>query len=280
MTERYGLSGYSTPRWSVTGGLLAALTTTALMASCDSHAPNPELQWGWVTNCAGPEFSKFGGPGPGPELPVFRITDQLVVAVPKKNRPNAGSIDQEPRECRQISDLPPADHLEFIVQGDWSAGYDLADVPTVEGGLKEFRPDSVWVRVERQRLSTLSPEDQRKMDQVLRESQQSLYVGTREIGGLTCLISKYQDVGMRPYCSGHRSPGDSDVTKVTLKLDTPNTHFILIQADYSSLRYGGIHVYWQTWTSEASHWREIEAAIFKSLADWNLVNTTKAQTGR
>jgi hypothetical protein len=39
-------------------------------------------------------------------------------------------------------------------------------------------------------------------------------------------------------------------------------------------------VYWQTWTSEASHWRDIEAEIFNSLADWNLVNTTKAQTGR
>ena len=120
------------------------------------------------------------------------------------------------------------------------------------GGLKQFRPDSLWVRVERERPGTLSPEEQRKMDQVQRESQQSVYGGTREIGGLTCLISKYKYAGINPYCSGHRNPGDSDVTKVTLKLDTPNTHFILIQADYASSRYGGIHVYWQTWNSEAT----------------------------
>jgi hypothetical protein len=45
----------------------------------------PEMEAGWVTNCAGPEFSKFGGAGPGPERPLFKVTDQLVLAIPKEH---------------------------------------------------------------------------------------------------------------------------------------------------------------------------------------------------
>ena len=62
-----------------------------------------QLANGWVTNCSGPEFSKFSpnrNAGPGPARPVFRLNDQLVLAVPTKNMPSAGRIDDELRACR------------------------------------------------------------------------------------------------------------------------------------------------------------------------------------
>lgn len=155
------------------GGYLTLIGVAAAMVACDSDSRNPQLDWGWVTNCAGPEFTKFGGSGPGPERPVFKVTDQLVLAVPKKYHPSAGSIDREPRECRKISDLPPANHVEFVMQGDWSAGYRLQDIPTYKDGTKRFWPDRVWVRIEPEHVSTLSPEEQQKNAEIGQSLDQS-----------------------------------------------------------------------------------------------------------
>jgi hypothetical protein len=120
-------------------------------AWCGAKPRNPQWQRGW-TNCAGPDFRQFalnGDIGPGPGLPVFRINHQLVIAVPKKYGPNAGSLGHEPRRCTKLSDLPTASYLYVSFQGNWSSGYNPNDVPTADGTTQAVQPDRVIVRIER-----------------------------------------------------------------------------------------------------------------------------------
>jgi hypothetical protein len=169
--------------------VLAMLAAVSVTTSCDNSPQNPELANGWVTNCSGAEFARFsqgGGSGPGPDRPVFKINDQLVLAVPKKNWPSA-HIDAEPRECKKASDLPPADFLYFVIQGSWSTGYGPEDIP-IESGTKMFLPDVATVRIERSIPSKFSEEEQQKIKQRLSAIQQQNSTGTRDVGGLTCFI--------------------------------------------------------------------------------------------
>jgi hypothetical protein len=240
-----------------------------------------QLANGWVTNCSGPEFSKFSqnrSAGPGPARPVFKINDQLVLAVPENNRPSAGSIESAPRECRTIGDLPKVPYLYFVIQGHWSTGYKLEDVP-LEGDRKRFLPDAVTVRIEREFPSTLSVDDQRQIDQSVSKVWHEDIRDPKEIGGLIC--GKMAEAapsrtmgGM--LCSGHRTPSDPD----EIRFDTHSykiTPFLLLQADYRSVHYGGIHIYWQVWTLDVSHGRDIDQAIWNSLAEWNLVSQPAAR---
>jgi hypothetical protein len=246
--------------------MLAAVTVTT---GCDNSPQNPELANGWATNCSGPEFSRFsqgGGAGPGPNRPVFKINDQLVLAVPKTNWPSA-HIDALAKECRKISDLPPADFLYFVIQGNWSEGYRPEDIPIV-GGTKMFLQDVATVRIERTTPSKFSEEEQQEIKRILREAQQENTIGTREIGGLTCRIPKPPMNWF--HCNGNRTAADPDGTKLEYRT-YPSTPFVLVIADYDSSQYGGIHVYWKAWILDASRALDVDRAVWNSLADWNLV---------
>jgi hypothetical protein len=59
--------------------LSVVIALAVAMASCDTDSRNPDLDLGWVTNCAGPELSRYGHPGSGPERPVFKVNSQLVL---------------------------------------------------------------------------------------------------------------------------------------------------------------------------------------------------------
>jgi hypothetical protein len=266
--------------------VLAGLAIVAYMnpvRNADSrHDRRPDgqearLANGWVTNCTGPAFSRFsqgGNAGPGPERPVFKVNDQLVLAVPKKNWPSAGRFDRAPPECRQISDLPLAHYLYFVISGNWSQGYRPEDIPIV-GGRKDFEPDVVTVRIEREMPSKLSVEEQQRIDQERWEGLQYDSTERREIGGLTCFVPK----GWGPvlgFCSGRRTASDPDVTALRYRKDSA-IPFVLLLADYRSSRHGGIHVYWKVWTSDVSHVLDIDSAIWKSIEDWNLLNHPGAQ---
>jgi hypothetical protein len=277
--ERSNAGGHAAPMWLVflrvqsRARFPVAFAIAVLMTSCDSNSSNPQLDSGWVTNCAGPAFIRFsqdGRPGPGPDRPVFRINDQLVLAVPKKNQPVANSIDRPPAECKDVRDLPPAGFLFFAFSGHWSSGYKAEDVPSIGG--ESVHPDLVTVRIQPEVPSTFSAEEQQKIAQILREQQRNFSEGPREIGGLTCFVPKMRSF---PYiaCSGSR-PGDSDVVKLRFK--QVSASFVLLQANYASSRYGGIHVYWQTTTSEVSHWREVEEEIWRLLTDWNVLSNNGA----
>jgi hypothetical protein len=279
-TLRATLSALSRARPGAT--VLATMAIATILTGCDSHSSsrNPQLENGWVTNCTGPAFSQFSqnsNAGPGPERPVFKINDQLVLAVPKKNWPSAGKLDREPPECRQISDLPLAPYLYFVIWGNWSAGYKPEDVPIV-GGKKEFQTDAVTVRIEREIPSKLSVADQQRFDRVRREGLQHDSTERREIGGLTCFVPE----GWGPvwgYCSGSRTKADPDVTELRYRKDSA-IPFVLLLADYPSSRHGGIHVYWQVWTSDVSHVLDIDAAIWKSIEEWDLLNKPAAQAAQ
>jgi hypothetical protein len=204
-----------------------------------------QLENGWVTNCSGPEFSKFSpnrNVDPGTVRPVFRINDQLVLAVPTKNVPSAGRIEDEPSACRTIADLPEVPYLYFVIQGGWSGVYKPEDVP-LSGDRKRFRPDAVTVRIEREPPSTLSVDDQREIDRsVSKFWHEDLRWNPQDFGGLTC--GKMADAVPSPnmgamLCSGHRAPSDPE----DIRFDTHSygiTPFLLLQADYRSSHYGGI----------------------------------------
>jgi hypothetical protein len=204
---------------------------------------------------------------------VFRINDQLVLAVPTDNRPYADKIEREPRECRKTTDLPSAHFLHFVIVGNWSAGYRPEDIPP-EDGHKQFDPDYVNVRIEPaiNPPNTWTPEEEREAEQTLAKSMQDNYTGTTEIGGMTCFVPK-PGVGAFS-CSGRRSKSDPDVIKLGF-MGHAAPHFVLIQAQYVSSRYGGIQVYWDVWTTDPPiHALDIDAAIWKSIEDWNLGNST------
>lgn len=141
------------------GSILATLASGAI-TGCDSPPPDPQLALGWVTNCAGPEFSRFGGSGPGPDRPVFRVGVQLVFAVPRSYQPSARRIDHKLGDCRTISDLPSSDYLGFEFAGSWSAGYKREDVPPLTDHLQ---PDRVAVMINPAFFSTLSTKEQREI---------------------------------------------------------------------------------------------------------------------
>lgn len=264
--------------------VLATLAIVAFMNpirgtnSRHDHRPDAHdaaLANGWVTNCSGPAFSRFsqgGNGGPGPERPVFKINDQLVLAIPKKNWPSAGKFGLEPPECRQISDLPLAPYLYFVIWGNWSAGYKPEDVPTVYGN-KQFRPDVVTVRVDRDN-TTKSVEEQREFDQSVWETFQQNAVETLEIGGMACFVPKLRNL---INCFGHRTKDDRDVTKLRFLRYSAIPSFVLVQAEYASSQYGRIYVYWSTWTSDPPHLSDIDAAIWKSIEDWDLLNKPATQ---
>jgi hypothetical protein len=256
------------------------LAITSITTSCDSESRNHQLANGWVTNCSGPAFSRFsqgGNAGPGPEWPVFKVNDQLVLAVPKRNSPSAGKFDREPPECRKISDLPPVPYLYFVVWGNWSAGYKPQDVPIV-GGNRQFQPDVVTVRIEREIPSKLSLEEQQRFDQGRREGLQHNSTEKREIDGLTCFVPEGQGPEWG-FCSGSRAKADPDVTELRYRKYSA-TPFILVLADYQSFRHGGIHVCWKAWTSDVSHVLDIDATIWQSIEDWNLLNKSAAQAAQ
>jgi hypothetical protein len=254
--------------------LLAMLAAVTLSAGCDDPPQNPELANGWVTNCLGPEFSRFsqpGGSGPGPDRPVFKINDQFVLAVPKKNWPSANGIESAPSVCRKISDLPTAAYLYFVAQGNWSEGYRSEDIPIV-GGTPMFQPDIATVRVERSIPSKFSEEEQQKIKQLLSEIQQQNSTGTQDVGGLTCFIPKPPMNFIN--CNGNRSTADSDVIKLEYR-HYPSTPFVLVLAEYDSSHYGGLRVNWKAWILDPSHALDVDRAIWNSLADWNLLDSTE-----
>jgi hypothetical protein len=260
---------------------LAMLAIGSTVTSCDSHSSsrNSQLENGWVTNCTGPAFSRSsqdGKPGPGPERPTFKINDELVLAVPQKNWPSAGKFDRAPPECRKISDLPLAPYLYFVISGNWSADYKPGDIPIV-GGKRDFEPDIVTVRIEREVPSKISIQEQQGLDQERWEGLQYDSTEKREMGGLTCFVPN----GWGPalgFCSGHRTISDPDVTALRYRKDSA-TPFVLLLADYRSSRHGGIHVHWQVWTSDVSHVLDIDAAIWNSIEEWNLSNKQAALAG-
>jgi hypothetical protein len=257
-----------------------ALAIASLMTGCGSAPQNSQVENGWVTNCKGTQFDKFTRPrgdGPGPSRPVFKVNDQLVLAVPAVNVPSAGRIENGPQVCRSIADLPSVPYLYFVIQGDWSGVYNPQDIP-LENGNRQFQPDAVTVRVEREPPSTLSVDDQRKIDESVHKVWHDDIRDPQEIDGLICgkieqAAPNSSKGGM--LCSGQRSPSDPD----EIRFDTHSyriTPFLLLQADYKSSHYGGIHIYWQVWTLGISHGREIDRAIWKSLTEWNLVDESIA----
>jgi len=242
-----------------------------------------QLANGWVTNCSGPDFKKFaqvGGVGPGPPRPVFKINDQLVLAVPKGNWPSAGRINHEPYKCREISDLPNVPYLYFVIQGNWSGGADRKDAP-LDVRDKKVIPDAVTVRVEHYRTG-LSPSDEVAMDQVVSKYDNKM-ADKHDVGGLTCgrfVPTPPTNEQGGQLCWVQRTSSDPDDLRMKTAVDEKKSPLVFVDATNTSKRYGGLLVYWQVWTSDLAHARDIDQAIWNSLAEWNLVSEPEVRTGQ
>jgi hypothetical protein len=131
-------------------GIVVLVAAVTITTSCGAKAEDPKEK-GWVTNCAGPDFKKFSQSGAevlGPERPVFRINDRLVVAVPATFKPAALLNPENLTPCRSLSDLKPVPFLTFGFQGDWSTKRPPSDMPKYHTRVKEVRADWVSIRIE------------------------------------------------------------------------------------------------------------------------------------
>jgi hypothetical protein len=228
-------------------------------AWCGAKPRNSRWQWGWA-NCVGPEFNKFAldsETGPGPELPVFKLNRQLVLVVPKKFLPNAGSLGHEPRTCTKLSDLFTHQYLYFFVRGDWSSGAKPNNV--IPANVPEAGVRSEWLTV---RIDRALPEPQRSVEELKswekldRQRDEEFAAAAREIGGLRCAS----------WCNGFN--GFETVSLRYWQRDG----FVEIHASYNTKRYGGLQVYWSTNVSDLSQWQSIEHEIWKLVAEWSVLD--------
>jgi hypothetical protein len=268
-------------RSTVGGAGLLILAIAQTLTSCDSDSrhdsQSAQRKSGWVTNCAGPSFARFsadGSKGPGPDCPVFKINDELVLAIPRENAPIANKIENQPGDCKKITDLPSVSFLTFKITGNWSGAETPQTLPTL-GDNKNVQADVVGVRLERETPNSLSADEQEKLRQMGAAMLRETSSGVTEIGDLTCLVPKPAFTFFS--CYRNRFKADSKGTRFRYR-DYSGNPFILIQADYLSPRYGHIHVYWSAWTLNISNALEIDDAIWKSIEEWNLLDKSAIKT--
>jgi hypothetical protein len=228
-------------------------------AWCGAKPRSSRWKWGWA-NCVGPEFNKIAmesETGPGPELPVFKLNRQLVLAVPKKFFPSAGSLGHEPPVCTKVSDLLTHQYLYFYVFGSWStvgSNDRSVDTPALATGVGR---DRVTVRIER-----ALPQPQQSIEAIKawekldEQRDKEFAAAAREIGGLKCVA----------WCEGFNG-----FETVQLRYWQRNG-FVEIHARYESNRYGGLQVYWTANVSDLSKWQAIEHEIWKLVAEWNVLD--------
>jgi hypothetical protein len=127
-----------------------------LLSGCSSSDP-PLATAGWLANCSGAAFAKLPATTQGGLKPIFKLTDQLIVEVPKSFYPKANSDIRQPTECKSLKDVPEASFLEFWEQGSWSKASSTQAIPLVNGR-PAFTLDSVWIRIERPSRVAISDE--------------------------------------------------------------------------------------------------------------------------
>jgi hypothetical protein len=155
-------------------------------AAPSTSRPDPreaELKNGWITTCTGPAFNQLPNGEDSSQRskrPVFKVNDQLVLAVPVANFPSASSIDSEPAHCKTVSDLPLAKYLTFAISGKWSSGYKPEDVPTVSKE-KQFTPDVVAVRIQPE-FDSAAVEEKGHDQQMIKGAVQQDSTGTLQLG--------------------------------------------------------------------------------------------------
>ena len=228
-------------------------------AWCGAKPRNSRWKLGWA-NCVGPEFNKIAldsETGPGPELPVFRINRQFVLAVPKKYLPNAGSFGHEPRTCTKLSDLLSLHDLYFQIRGNWS-GNKLND-GSVGAPLQasHVRFDTVTVRIDRALPKPQRSEEELKSwAKINREQDDKFAAEAQEIGGLKCVDFSCQ--------------GFNGFETARLRY-WQRSGFVEIHASYNSDRYGGLQVWWTGDVADISQWQSIEHEIWRLVANWSVL---------
>jgi len=228
-------------------------------AWCGAKPRNSQWRLGWAT-CVGPEFQKIAQDreiGPGPELPVFKLNRQLVLAVPKKYLPNAGSLGHEPRRCTKLSDLLTHQYIYFFVLGDWSSGAKPNNVISANVPEKGVRSEWLIVRIDRALPEPQrSSEELKSWERIDQQRDKEVAAAARNIGDLNC------DKG---FCEGFNG-------FETMRLRYwQRDGFVEIHASYNSKRFGGLQMYWTTNVSDLSQWQPIEHEIWKLIAEWSVL---------
>jgi hypothetical protein len=171
-TQRLVALSLGSPRTRLGVRLLATLATAAGVTSCDSQSRNAQLDRGWVTNCVGPEFRKFaenGHEGPGAERPVFKINDQLLLAVRKEYSPRSVNIDHAPRTCTRSAIYPRSRTCTSTSRETGPPANNPSDQPLVLGAdPPPVQPDKVIVRNEPK--ESLPAEQRREIEESRRKA--------------------------------------------------------------------------------------------------------------
>ena len=249
--------------------ILASATVALLFltaTACHEKSSDAAFANGWVTNCSGTDFDAALRKGDlqSASRPVFKINDGLILAIPNDNWPSAKVTP--PSVCHSFLDLPQVPYLYFVFRGIWSTGYKQNDIPK-DANRDRFLPDLVSVRIENESASVLTEDDAQKVRALIENNKKSWF-DRGDIGGMKCRSPSAQ--GVR-YCSGRRALTNADVTEISILSYAPDTPFHLLLADYSSLQYGHIHVYWKVWTLDPARALDIDRDLFRLLKGWNLI---------
>lgn len=206
----------------------------------------------------------------------IKITDSLVVSVPVKY------IRYEMLTCGEATDGVPRD----APSNSTSASFEFF-LPDFDGFTDKtlhdpFAPNEVKVAHVISEKNEFGP----KVNYIVgRPSDQlkNMLAGStganpnkyRDMFGLRCYADKILTSKMWCYSAQAGEDHEGIFFDVDVQLNGRGVPNPLMRTEYFSQRYGGIEVSWWTSAENMSHWREIDAQIWKFLAAWNVVQTAK-----
>lgn len=244
---------------------LAVLSMAVATIACDTESTTSKPNHGWITNCVGPEFDRAGKGSQAvieTTRPVFKITDELVLAVPVENSPSASELANPPKVCNRLTDVPPINYLTFVIRGNWSRGYSSEDLRMGQRD-PQFVPDVVAVRLEAETARPISADEELQFKALEKSADEVLYSGTTSLNGMECKIPKYGGGG---YCTGSHHDPDLQV----FYNEYSSTPFVFVNANYRTAQFNGVRVYFQLWTLHPESIPDVDAAIWEYLNQWRL----------
>ena len=235
--------------------LPAALCATLAACTKMPASPPEEVEANkhiWVTHCEGPAFhdvTKSPTYGDYETGLVAKVSDKLILALPKNAAPTYLGPDPASTRCTRPQDLPENAYVGFFVVLS-PTGYDAAT--PIQQSREE---DRVRVRVWTEKHATFV-HPAAFLNQLLDEQSSQGPLKEKEVLGLNC-YGNYCN-----YCFGNSSPGDTPDIYVSLR---PGGW----SADMLSTDYPGVGIHWQTSDKNLPRWKDIAGLVATRLREWN-----------
>lgn len=212
---------------------------------------------------------------------LYKLKEDLVLAIPPQFQGFWGQrhwitgFDLANRPPKAIADLPYERSAAFAMHMPNFDGF------TIENYQIEFDEDLVTVLdIQPSPMSAMEPgaSGSYPPNQIVRVAQsKSVNMDKYEDKhGLRC-YDDINDPNNSKTCYGRR---DSDIEEyLILRFVTPRyeswIRYPIMQTNYFSPKYGGLVVSWRAHVKHLPRWREIDAQIWKYIAQWNIAAQQK-----